>query len=209
MTSITGVEISQQFRQVRVALKETPEQKGYYLLTSFGAINLRNRISTAIEEALASGPQELGTLQDLNNLQELELAQAIVLLLEANRISLDRGEASLQAQAMCQNVNRNLDTMQLTGRPYSYRAAASIGIAVNVSVPEAFIESALQRDPGADPLPALAAGPQQMNVVIEGDPTEVVQTYLARRPTLQRCRASLAGDRAAVRLSEEKVACPN
>jgi SAM-dependent methyltransferase len=186
MTSITGFEISQQFRQVRVALKEVPEQKDYHYLTSFGSINLRNRITVAIEESLASGPQELRTLLDLNNLQELELAQAIVLLLETNRIGLDRGEASLHAQDMCQNVNRNLATMQLAGRPYSYRLAASIGAAVSISLPEACVESALQSDPGADLAPALTAVLQQMNIAIEGDLVSGVQAYLGRRPMLQR-----------------------
>jgi SAM-dependent methyltransferase len=186
VTSMTSIEVSQHFRQVRIALKETPERKDNRYLTSFGTINFSNKVGSVIEEALASGPQELGALQDLNNLQELELAQAIVLLLEANRIGLDRGDASQPAEDMCQHVNRNLATMQMTGRPYCYRVASSIGTAINFSLCEALIESALQSDPEADSVPALIAGLHQMNIAIERDVADVVRTYLMRRPALQR-----------------------
>jgi hypothetical protein len=140
----------------------------------------------AIEDALASGSQELGALQDLHSLQGVDLAQAIVLLLEANRSGLDRGDASLQAQSICQNVNHSLGAMQMAGRPYSYRVAASIGTAVNFSLAESLIESVLQDDPQADPVPVLTAGLDQFGLNIEGDPINLLQAYLLRRPALQR-----------------------
>jgi hypothetical protein len=186
VTSMTNTEVSQQFRQVRIALRETPGRTDNRYSTSFGSVIPNNKVDTVIEESLASGPQELGTLQDLNSFQELELAQAIFLLLEANRIGIDRGDASLQAHNICQEVNRNLTTMQMAGHPYCYRVASAIGTAINFSLSEALIESALQSDPEADPVPALIAGLHQMNIAIERDVADVVNTYLMRRPALQR-----------------------
>jgi SAM-dependent methyltransferase len=186
MTTLTSVEFSQQFRQLRVALNEIPQRKDNGYPTSFGVIHFKAGHCMAIEDALASGSQELGTLQDLKNLQASELAQVIVLLLEANRIGLDRGNASLQAQDICQNVNRNLAAMQVAGRPYTYRAAASLGTAIKLSLGEALTEAALEKDPEADPIPAVIAGLDQLHISNTGDISNELQAYLLRRPGLQR-----------------------
>jgi SAM-dependent methyltransferase len=188
-TRMTSVELSQQFRQLRVAPREMPQQKERVYPTSFGAIHFKANRCAAIEDALASGPQELGTVQDLHSLQSRELLQAIVLLLEADRIGIDRGGAGKQAENICRDVNRSLAAMQSTGRPYWVRTAPSIGTAVSFSYAEALIESALQTDPEADPLPALAAGLSEVNYPLDGDPAAVLQAYLLRRPALQRLGA--------------------
>ena len=186
---ITSTELAQQLRQVRVAIKETTNQLDSGFSTSFGKININIDICTAIEEYLASGPQDLGSLQDHLSLQKLDLAQLIAVLLEADRIGLHRGDASLPAEDRCREANRYLTSMHLAGRPYSYRAVASIGTAVRVVLGEALAETALQNDPEADPIPAIIAGMDQLNIVNKGDVANGLQMYKARRPGLQRLGA--------------------
>jgi hypothetical protein len=60
---------------------------------------------------------------------------------------------------------------------------------LSFSYAEALIESALQTDPEADPLPALAAGLKQANYPPDWDLAPMLQTYLLRRPALQRLGA--------------------
>jgi SAM-dependent methyltransferase len=186
LAALTSVEFSQQLRQIRIALKETPLERNNSFITNFGVINFNADICTAIEESLAQGPQELGTLQDRHNIPMIELAQATILLLEANRIGIDRGDASLQAQDICRDVNRILDSMQRAGRPYGYRAAASIGTAVKFPLGEALSEAALENDPESDPVPAIMTGLEQLGISVKGDVSHELQAYLLRRPGLQR-----------------------
>jgi SAM-dependent methyltransferase len=184
--NLTSTELSQQFRQLRVALKETPQRQESGFLTSFGVINFKADACAAIEDLLAPGPLDLGSLQDRLSLEKLDLAQVIVLLLEADRIGLHRGDASLQAEDRGREANRYLTSMQLAGRPYAYRAVASLGTAVRLVLGEALAEAALQNDPEADPIPAIIAGMDQLNVSNKGDVANGLQAYKERRPGLQR-----------------------
>jgi hypothetical protein len=76
--------------------------------------------------------------------------------------------------------------MQLAGRPYAYRAVASLGTAVKLVLGEALAEAALQNDHEADPIPAIIAGMDQLNVSNKGDVANGLQAYKERRPGLQR-----------------------
>jgi SAM-dependent methyltransferase len=182
---LTAGELAEQFSPVRFRLQEAPAQEAYSFESSFGRINGRAELYSALEASLAEGPQSFANLQQRHSLNLGALAQALSLLLHAGRVGLDRGPAGAAAVAGCERVNTTLHRLQCLGRPYAYRTAPAIGTAVGLSLPETLLEESLRREPEADPLPALTRGLERLGRRLTADPGATVQSWLGRRAWLE------------------------
>jgi hypothetical protein len=181
-------ELAEHFAPLRLRLQEAPPQAAYNFDTSFGTISGRPEVYSSLEASLKEGPLCFAELQQRHALSLPLLAQSISLLLHAGRVGLERGAAGDAAAEACRRANASLQRLQCLGRNYPYRAAAALGSAVAVSLPEAVLEEALRHDPDADPLPSLRAGLERLGRRLTGDPGATLEAWRERRGWLEGLR---------------------
>jgi len=184
--TLLGAELTTALHTVHFCLQEAPERESYPFTTSFGLVNGNSNLCRTAETLLADGPASFSVLQDRLSLSMPDLAQVLSLLLHSGRVAIDRGEAGQAATSACSSVNRTLSRLQLTGRPYHFRAAAPIGSAVAFSIEEALLETAAENNGGSDHGEALINGIDALGRTLDGTPELVMEAYQQRRHRLQR-----------------------
>ena len=171
---------------ITVRLQESPSQSAYTFRTDFGEVTGQPKIYASLETALEDGPQDLGTIADVIDQPIQGVMQAVALLLHANRIGLDRGEAALPpAEAL--RLNKILLDEISDGAPYRHLIAPSIGTAVGISQLEALLLQALQQNLEGPMLTAcVQMGLQALNAELREVDGKPLRTDAARRKAIHK-----------------------
>jgi SAM-dependent methyltransferase len=181
----------------------------YRFLNSFGTFQADPALCQAVEERLRQGACSLAQLSLALGCELEALLPGLVLLLDASRICLERGNAAAAALAPAQAANTRLRELIQARAPYGDLVAPGSGGSISFSFPEGlYLEVLSQGVPEPDwpiclQLGLLASGAQ---LVAEGVPVEdpqELQRRLAegcalfrseRLPLLQALGALPAGD---------------
>lgn len=158
-------------------LQEAPPLEIYRFDTTIGVVTCNADNCRAVEQALAAGPRRFIDLCVELNISQEALAELVALLLHANRIGLDRGNAGKAASNRVRKVNSTLRAMQLQGRSYAYLASASIGSAVSFSHVENLLLEQTEHDQLEQKL--LAFGFR-----LKEQPATLAENFENRRPRL-------------------------
>lgn len=131
--------------------RETPPRDDWTFATSFGQLNVPAQICEAMETALSQGPRTLAELAEAIEQPTVEVLRLAALLLQQERLGLDRGEAGEQARAGCDRVNARLLQRLGEGWGYGSLAAPRVGSGISCGIIEALCclapgQGALGRD---------------------------------------------------------------
>jgi SAM-dependent methyltransferase len=135
--SLSQPQWEQRVGALTVRLAEAPPLRDYRFVTSFGEARGDQEAYGRLEAAIDGTPRRLEDLCVLSGLPLLELLRMVALLLDANRVGLDRGTAGQQAQQRCAEVNGRLQLRMWQGWPYSALTAPAIGNGVGFNIIEA------------------------------------------------------------------------
>lgn len=127
----------QRLSGLRLRRRETPPRNDWTFDTSFGQLNVPPQICEAMEAALGQGPRTLAELAEAIEQPPVEVLRLAALLLEEERLGLDRGEAGEQARAGCDRVNDRLLQRLGEGWGYGSLAAPRVGSGIDCNLIEA------------------------------------------------------------------------
>jgi hypothetical protein len=138
----------QRLSGLRLHRREAPPRDDWTFVTSFGQLNVPAQICEAMEAALQPGPRTLAELAEAIGQPPVEVLRLAALLLDEERVGLDRGEAGEQARPGCDRVNSRLLQRLSEGWSYGSLAAPRVGSGVACNPIEALCCLA----PGEGPL---------------------------------------------------------
>jgi hypothetical protein len=184
------------FEALQVRLQEAPPQSTYTFRTDYGEVTGKPEVYGALEAALASGPRCLGDLADATDQPLQEVVQAVALLLHANRLGLDRGDAGRAATATTERVNAQLLTLIQEGAPYAHLVAPAIGSGIGITPLESLLLEALRQGLEGNVLAAcVQMGLQALNVELRELDGKPLASEAARRKAILKAAAAFAEKR--------------
>ena len=184
VASTTLGELHQRISGVMLRLLEAPATEHYSFTTSFGQVSGSAERYRQLEQALTNGPRSFGQLLEATGIPLPDLAKTISLLLHAGRLGLDRSACADGNRA--RQVNEELLTLILNGRPYGHLVAPASGGAVEFSLVEALILDGQRRHLGGQQLEQhLQEGLAGLGQNLQGPVGERISAFTARQPRLQ------------------------
>jgi hypothetical protein len=184
VASTTLGELHQRISGVMLRLLEAPTTERYSFTTSFGQVSGSLELYRQLEQALANGPRSFGQLLEATGIALADLAKTISLLLHAGRLGLDRSACADGNRA--RQVNEELLTLILNGRPYGHLVAPASGGALEFSLVEALILDGQRRHLGGQQLEQhLQEGLAGLGQNLQDPVGERISAFTARQPRLQ------------------------
>ena len=181
-------------------LESPPAEPGegdpYLFTTTFGQVVGDPQVYGPIEAAVHDQPRTLAELVALSDKSPEGVMLIVAMLLHANRIGLDRGDAGEAAVPGAQRVNAALFGLIEQGRSYGSILLPRLGAVTSISPVEVLIHRAL-----ADGLegPMLGTcvllGMQQMGVQLLEADTSVVEDPQAQMRSIERITADFIARR--------------
>ncbi|MCP9915178.1 class I SAM-dependent methyltransferase [Cyanobium sp. ATX 6F1] len=193
--------LSPQRRQMRLAalqvrLQEPTSTDTYKFNSDFGELTADPVNCAALEAVLVAGPKSLGELFAATTTDVEELVLLVALLLSANRLGLDRGEAGRKALEGAQRINLKLMELMAEGAGYTQLVAPAIGSGVGFNLLQSLIRTALAQGLETDNLIACVLfALSEIGAELRGPQNELVSEANEQVEVLRGMAETLARER--------------